>query len=350
MGVLSADVVRVLQIVLLVAGVYGQSDVYWGSYELNIPGGSGAGNAVRDLKLPENAPEFFQFAAFDSQPFAAPQFTPAIPSAPRPAPLTVRQEVRTAPQPQQARPATQPQQFRPAPQLQQARPAPQPQQFRPAPQPQQFRPAPQPQQARPAPQPQQVRSAPQPQQARPALQQQQVRTAPKPQQLRVFQSPQTVRQPQRQRPAQSRQPASRPAQISQPAPRPAQTFEKPVQTSEPAQRFQNFAARTVERPAAPRVQPNTIVVDNGVSNVEAKVEAPVDISDLSRFELYQLRQKQKKQKESQVIGDKQPVEVTTEKAVDIQETTVSPFQIVPKRTRVGIRRKVARRKLVRNNA
>merc|ERR1712106_986135 len=210
MGVLSADVVRVLQIVLLVAGVYGQSDVYWGSYELNIPGGSGAGNAVRDLKLPENAPEFFQFAAFDSQPFAAPQFTPSIPSAPRPAPLTVRQ------------------QFRPAPQLQQSRPA------------------------------------PQPQQARPAPQQQQVRTAPKPQQLRAFQSPQTVRQPQRQRPAQSRQPASRPAQIRQPAPRPAQTFEKPVQTSEPAQRFQNFAARTVERPAAPRVQPNTFVVDNGV--------------------------------------------------------------------------------------
>merc|ERR1712106_1093598 len=180
MGVLSVYVMRVLQIVLLVAGVNGQSDVYWGSYELNIPGGSGAGNAVRDLKLPENAPEFFQFAAFDSQPFAAPQFTPAIPSAPRPAPLTVRQEVRPAPQLQQARPA---------PQLQQARPAPQPQQARPAPQPQQFRSAPQPQQARPAPQPQQVR------------------TAPKPQQLRVFQSPQTVRQPQRQRPAQSRQPA-----------------------------------------------------------------------------------------------------------------------------------------------
>merc|ERR1712128_180947 len=117
--------------------------------------GSSGINAVRGLKLPENAPEFFQFAAFDSQPFAAPQFTPAIPSAPRPAPLTVRQEVR------------------PAPQLQQARPA------------------------------------PQPQQARPALQQQQFRPAPKPQQLRVFQSPQTVRQPQRIRPAQTRQPASR---------------------------------------------------------------------------------------------------------------------------------------------
>merc|ERR1712106_228173 len=331
MGVLSADVVRVLQIVLLVASVYGQSDVYWGSYELNIPGGSGAGNAVRDLKLPENAPEFFQFAAFDSQPFAAPQFAPAIPSAPRPAPLTVRQEVR------------------PAPQLQQARPAPQLQQARPAPQPQQARPAPQPQQARPAPQPQQFRPAPQPQRFRPAPQQQQPQ-----QQLRVFQSQQTVRQPQSLRPAQTRQPASRPAQIRQPAPRPAQTFEKTVQTSQPAQRFQNFAARTVERPVAPRVQPNTIVADNGVDNqvidVEPRVEAPVDISDLSRFELYHLRQKLKKQKESQVIGEKRPLEATTEKAVDIQETTLSPVKIVPKRTRTGIRRKVARRKLVRNNA
>merc|ERR1712106_182175 len=322
MGVLSADVVRVLQIVLLVAGVYGQSDGYWGSYELNIPGGSGAGNAVRDLKLPENAPEFFQFAAFESQPFAAPQFTPAIPSAPRPAPQTV---LRTA---QQPAPLTVRQQVRPAPQLQQARPAPQPQQARPAPQPQQARLAPTPQQARPA---------PQTQQARPAPQQQQVRTAPKPQQLRVFQSPQTVRQPERIRPAQTRQPAARPAQIRQPAPR-----------------FQNFAARTVERPAAPRVQPNTIVADNGVDNqvidVEPRVEAPVDISDLSRFELYHLRQKLKKQKESQELGEKQLLEASTEKAVDIQETTLSPVKIVPKRTRTGIRRKVARRKLVRNNA
>jgi len=326
---------RVLQIVLLVASVYGQSDVYWGSYELNIPGGSGAGNAVRDLKLPENAPEFFQFAAFESQPFAAPQFTPAIPSAPRPAPQTV---LRTA---QQPAPLTVRQQVRPAPQLQQARPAPQSQQARPAPQSQQ---------ARPAPQPQQVRLAPQPQQARTAPQQQQVRTAPKPQQLRVFQSPQTVRQPQSLRPAQTRQPAARPAQIRQPAPRPAQTFEKTVQTSQPAQRFQNFAARTVERPSTQRVQPNTIVADNQVIDVEPRAEAPVDISDLSRFELYQLRQKLKKQKESQVTGEKQPLEAITEKAVDIQETTLSPVKIVPKRTRTGIRRKVARRKLVRNNA
>jgi len=325
---------RVLQIVLLVASVYGQSDVYWGSYELNIPGGSGAGNAVRDLKLPENAPEFFQFAAFESQPFAAPQFTPSIPSAPRPAPQTV---LRTA---QQPAPLTVRQQVRPAPQLQQSRPAPQPQQARPAPQPKQARLAPQPQQARPAPQPQQARPAPQQQQPQ--------------QQLRVFQSQQTVRQPQSLRPAQTRQPAARPAQIRQPAPRPAQTFEKTVQTSQPAQRFQNFAARTVERPAAPRVQPNTIVADNGVDNqvidVEPRVEAPVDISDLSRFELYHLRQKLKKQKESQVIGEKRPLEATTEKAVDIQETTLSPVKIVPKRTRTGIRRKVARRKLVRNNA
>merc|ERR1711892_1256419 len=100
----------------------------------------------------------------------------------------------------------------------------------------------------------------------------------------------------------------------------------------PTQRFQNFAARTVERPVEPRV------------------EAPVDISELSRFELYHLRQKLKKQKESQVIGEKQPLEAISEKAVDIQETTLSPVKIVPKRTRTGIRRKVARRKLVRNNA
>ena len=33
---------------------------YWGSYELTIPGGSGSGNAVQHLNLPENAPEFFQ--------------------------------------------------------------------------------------------------------------------------------------------------------------------------------------------------------------------------------------------------------------------------------------------------
>merc|ERR1711874_852358 len=100
------EVMRVLQLICFVAGVYGQSDVYWGSYELNIPGGSGSGNAVRDLKLPENAPEFFQFAAFNSLPFAAPQFTPTVNSAPqnapqnapRPAPQAV---LRTAPQPSQ---------------------------------------------------------------------------------------------------------------------------------------------------------------------------------------------------------------------------------------------------------
>merc|ERR1711874_180790 len=118
------EVMRVLQLICFVAGVYGQSDVYWGSYELNIPGGSGAGNAVRDLKLPENAPEFFQFAAFNSLPFAAPQFTPTVNSAPqnapqnapRPAPQAV---LRTAPHPaplrvqEQARPvAPQPQQLR----------------------------------------------------------------------------------------------------------------------------------------------------------------------------------------------------------------------------------------------
>merc|ERR1712038_898489 len=104
------DMMRVLQILCFVVSVYGQSDVYWGSYELNIPGGSGSGNAVRDLKLPENAPEFFQFAAFNSQPFAAPQFAPVVQSVPQaaqqPAPLRV-QESRPAP-PQPAPQAVQP--------------------------------------------------------------------------------------------------------------------------------------------------------------------------------------------------------------------------------------------------
>ena len=50
---------------------------YWGSYSLTIPGGSGAGNAVQLLTLPENAPEFFQFAAFKNGPLAAPTHPPA---------------------------------------------------------------------------------------------------------------------------------------------------------------------------------------------------------------------------------------------------------------------------------
>ena len=34
---------------------------YWGSFEVNIPGGSGSVKASQDLKLHENAPEFSNF-------------------------------------------------------------------------------------------------------------------------------------------------------------------------------------------------------------------------------------------------------------------------------------------------
>merc|ERR1719260_393138 len=102
---------------ILVVSNCQDTNTYWGSYDLTIPGGSGAGNAVQNLALPNNAPEFFKFANFDRQ-------QPAQPVQP------VQQQVKQfIPQHgQQFKPAPQPaQQFRPAPQ-----PAPQ---FRPAPQP-----------------------------------------------------------------------------------------------------------------------------------------------------------------------------------------------------------------------
>merc|ERR1711874_770456 len=282
------EVMRVLQLICFVAGVYGQSDVYWGSYELNIPGGSGSGNAVRDLKLPENAPEFFQFAAFNSLPFAAPQFTPTVNSAPQNAPRPAPQAVlRTAPQPaplrvqQQVRPAT----------------------------------------------PLRVQE-----QARPV--------APQPQQLRVFEPQAAPRQPQRQITAHRRQPAPQPSQRVQ-----------PVQpNTQSTQRFQNFAPRTVARPAAPVVQPTN--VNSEINEIETEEEVPpVDISSLSRFQLYQLRQKLKKQKEGQI----KDVEINAEAPADIkedtQETNAAPAKALPKRTRTGIRRKAVRRKkLVRKDA
>ena len=67
---------------------------YWGSYELTIPGGSGSGNAVQHLNLPENAPEFFQFSALKNGPAAAPTFPP-------PAALEVIPQLQPATQPQQ---------------------------------------------------------------------------------------------------------------------------------------------------------------------------------------------------------------------------------------------------------
>jgi len=220
---------------------------YWGSYELNIPGGSGSGNAVRDLKLPENAPEFFQFAAFNSQPFAAPQFAPVVQSAPQtaqqPAPLRV----------QESRPAV---------------PQPAPQAVQPAP----------------------LRVQ---QQARPA--------APQPQQLRVFQARPVSRRPQRQRPTESRQLAQLPA------PR----VPAPVQGTQSSPRFQNFAPRTVERLAAPIVQAKAVVPNVEVNEVDTNEEAPVDISKLSRFQLYQLRQKLKNQKNAQLEETQPSTEVRT---------------------------------------
>jgi len=273
---------EILRIVFFIASVYGQSDVYWGSYELNIPGGSGSGNAVQDLKLPENAPEFFKFAAFNSQPFAAPQFNPVAQPAPQEAP----------------RPA-QPAVLRPAP-----RPASQP------------APLPTPQ---PAPQ---------------------SRPAPQPQQLRVFLSQPTNRQQQRQRPAQIRQPVQQPSPVKQQA----------VQAVQPTQRFQNFAARTQERRPSPVVQAQPAVQDNEVDTENIKDEAVVDVSSLSRFQLYQLRQKLKLQKESPTVAAIDLAETTTLKSEDIQETTAPTVKIVPKRAKTGIRRKAVRRKLVRNLA
>merc|ERR1719334_233552 len=44
-----------------------KGNIYWGSYDLTIPGGSGSGNAVDHLKLPDNAPQFFNFGALHYQ-------------------------------------------------------------------------------------------------------------------------------------------------------------------------------------------------------------------------------------------------------------------------------------------
>merc|ERR1712055_655513 len=97
-------------ITMIVSCVLSQNtDIYWGSYDLTIPGGSGAGNAVQHLSLPDNAPEFFQFAAFKNGPIPAQQFTtpplsaPQTAPGPAPGPRPVPQQVRPAPQPQQLR-------------------------------------------------------------------------------------------------------------------------------------------------------------------------------------------------------------------------------------------------------
>ena len=106
---------------------------YWGSYSLTIPGGSGAGNAVQLLTLPENAPEFFQFAAFKNGPLAAPTHPPALAAPPQvlpslPVPLPAPQPAPAPLRVLQPRPQARFQienQSRPAPRpLQQRQPAP----------------------------------------------------------------------------------------------------------------------------------------------------------------------------------------------------------------------------------
>lgn len=160
----------------LVGGTQAQTDnVYWGSYDLTIPGGSGGGNAVELLTLPENAPSFFDFANFQGPRKPLPN-----PVLPQPAPVTTRQQVPVSP-PIQAQPAV-PQQIRPQPAIQQqVRPQPAAQQqLRVQPNlPQQFRQQPRPQPA--------IRQQFRPQPAA----QQQLRVQPNPPQQFRQQTPQT---------------------------------------------------------------------------------------------------------------------------------------------------------------
>ena len=101
---------------------------YWGSYELTIPGGSGAGNAVQLLNLPDNAPEFFQFSALKNGPLPAPTFE----SVEQQQQLVLQQQQQLVLQQQQqlVLQQQQPQQLRVIqPQQQQAQPPPQQQQL-----------------------------------------------------------------------------------------------------------------------------------------------------------------------------------------------------------------------------
>merc|ERR1712106_1043831 len=237
-----ASMVQFLAFMLGVVGVLGQnSDIYWGSCDLTIPGGSGAGNAVQLLSLPENALEFFKFAAFKNQPVAAPQFNAVAVQAPQAAPARQSPRPVSKPAPQSApRPVS-----RPAPRL--------------AP-----RPAP-----RPAP-------VPVPQQVRPA---------PEPQQLRVFQRQPTARQPQRLRPVQQQfRQAPQPAQA---APQPIQAAPQPTPAVTQTQRFQNFAARTEQKPikSPPQNKLQPVAAVSEVITYDVNEVAAEDISNLSRFQL-----------------------------------------------------------------
>ena len=255
---------------------------YWGSYDLTIPGGSGAGNAVEHLSLPDNAPDFFKFAAFDRQTLQA---QPVNQPAPKPV-----------------------QQFRPAPQpAQQFRPAPQPaQQFRPTTQPaQQFRPAPQ-----PAPQaaPVQVQSQFSLQTIIGSAQQQGAGST----QLRVFDSePSVERTPAQRRPApqpaqQSRtvprptqhvRPAPQPTQQFRPAPQPTQQFRPAPQPTQKFEPFPQPAQQSRPTPQAPKRQQTRPALGQNTAPVATRnyVHDTSGDNQLSRFQLYQVRKKQGQQ-------------------------------------------------------
>jgi len=114
-------------VVFFVTAAAQNDNIYWGSYDLTIPGGSGAGNAVELLSLPGNAPTLPNF-----QPNPVAQRVAGVNTSPTqyqsgpeqdfPRPQS-SQSFRPPPQPQQFAPQTT-QQFRPA-----VQPAPQPRQF-----------------------------------------------------------------------------------------------------------------------------------------------------------------------------------------------------------------------------
>ena len=100
---------------------------YWGSYDLTIPGGSGAGNAVELLNLPSNAPTLPNF-----QPNPVAQRVAGVNTSPTQYQSGPEQDFPPPPSSQSFRPPPQPQQFAPK-TIQQFRPT-----VQPAPQHQQF--------------------------------------------------------------------------------------------------------------------------------------------------------------------------------------------------------------------
>merc|ERR1712106_714956 len=119
-----------------------------------------------------------------------------------------------------------------------------------------------------------------------------------------------------------------------PQPRPAVT-----QT----QRFQNFAARTEQKPikSAPQNKLQPVAAVSEVLTDDVNEVAAEDISNLSRFQLYQLRKKQEQhQNESVKIEESEQIEVSAVQSKEIQEPTSN--KAAPIRARAGIRRKVLR--------